>query len=103
MCEGLRKGLIRKKIFSLLSVVLDSETEFAAANIEFDLKMFIFENHDLDKGENLIEIDTKKFSNSFLKHEESSLLHEMCRSIFVKKKNKASLFFDKTKHNLFRS
>ena len=101
--EGLRKGLIRKKIFSLLSVVLNAETEFAAANIEFDLKMFIIENHDLDKEEKLIEIDTKKFSKSFLKHEESPLLHEMCRSLFVKKKNKTSLFFDKSKHDLFKS
>lgn len=66
--DNLKKGCIKKKIFSLLSVVLDSDNTFSSANIELDIKMFINENHDLDKSEKLVEIDTKRFSRSFFKH-----------------------------------
>jgi hypothetical protein len=96
VCKGLAKGCIKKKIFSLISILLDSEVQFSAANIELDLKMFIIENHNIDKKENLLEIDAKKFAKAFVKHEENPLLNELCRKLFVKKKGKNNLYFDKS-------
>ena len=54
VCEGLKKGCIKKKLFSLLSVVFDSNPTFSSANIELDIKMFIKENHDMEKPSTLI-------------------------------------------------
>ena len=57
VCRGLGKGFIKQEIFSLLSIVLESDNKFATANIEFDIKSFIIENIEIDnfKG-NILEV-----------------------------------------------
>lgn len=68
VCRGLGKGFIKHEIFSLLSIVLESDIKFATANIEFDIKSFIIENIDSEKFKGkILEIEAKKFAKSFLK------------------------------------
>lgn len=75
VCQGLSKGILKQKLFSVLSLVLDSDRQFTTANIEFDLKSFVIENSDLNKkDERFIKIDMKKFGSSFTKYEEHPLL-----------------------------
>lgn len=41
ICKGLSKGILREKLFSMTTLVLDTDKEFSMANIELELKNFI--------------------------------------------------------------
>lgn len=103
LCKGFSKGCLTEGLFSLASIVLNADRDFTCANIEFDIKSFLIENHDTSKNEQLLEVETKKFALSFLKFEDSPLLLEVCKKLFIKKKNRNVLFYEKSAHDLFRS
>ena len=42
-----------------------------------------------------MQVETKKFAMSFLKFEDSPLLSEVCKLLFLKKKGRAIFYYDK--------
>lgn len=103
VCKGLANKCLKEGLFSLISIVLNADHEFASTNIEFDIKSFLIENHNISDKENIMQVETKKFAVSFLKFEDSPLLSEVCKMLFMKKKGRPIFFYDKEKHNFFES
>ena len=50
VCKGLSKGCLKEGLFSLVNIVLNADKDFISANIEFDIKSFLIENHDITKN-----------------------------------------------------
>lgn len=102
ICENIKQGSWKNRIFSIVSTLLESDTLFSSANVEFDLKKYIIENHDVSKlTDKLIKFDSRKLSRSFAKHEQNPNVNLVFEKICVKKGNK--IIFDTEKHHLFKS
>lgn len=70
ICKGLSEGILREKLFSMITLVLDTDREFSMANIELEIKNFIIENCDLNKKERFIKLDSKRFGTWFTRYED---------------------------------
>lgn len=75
LVELLSTGSLKGNVFALLHLLLESDKIFYSANVELDIKGFIYknykkqvENYLKDKKEAHIEIDMKIFSISFPKY-----------------------------------
>lgn len=47
VCKGLANKCLKDGLFCLISIVLNADHQFTSANIEFDIKSFLIENHNI--------------------------------------------------------